>query len=68
MLNLKFQYILTMLNNYLDQFYWHSISKRARAIAVWRIQEFMIIIQYANKILAHDLVERVVIGWKICSI
>ena len=31
--------------------------------AVWRIQEFVITIQYANEILAHDLVEIVLIGW-----
>ena len=37
-------------------------------IALWRIQEFVITIQYANEILAHDLVERVVIEWKICLI
>ena len=67
-MNVEFHYILTILNNYFDQLYWHSISKRVHVIAVWRIQEFLITIQYANEILAHDLVERVVIGWKICLI
>ena len=65
MLNMKFHYTLSILDKYFDQLYWHSISKRVHAIAVWRIQEFVITIQYANEILAHDLVERVVIGWKI---
>ena len=35
---MKFHYILTILNNYFDQFYWHSISKRFCAVAVWRNQ------------------------------
>ena len=68
MLNMIFHYTRKILDKYFDQFYCHSISKRVCAIAVWRIQEFVITIQYANEILAHDLVERVVIGWKICLI
>ena len=49
-----------ILNNYFDQFYWHSISKRVHAVTVWRIQGN---IQYANKVLALDLLEIVLIGW-----
>ena len=64
MLNMKCHYTLTILDKYFDQFYWHSISKRVHVIAVWRIQEFMITIQYANEVLTHGLIERVLIGWK----
>ena len=60
MLNTKFHYILTILNNYFDQFYWHSISKRVRAVTVWRIQGN---VQYANEVLALDLLKIVLIGW-----
>ena len=60
MLNMKFHYILTILNNYFDQFYWHSISKRVHAVTVWRIHGN---VQYANEVLALDLLEIVLIGW-----
>ena len=65
MLNMKFHYILTILNNYFDQFYWHSISISVHVIAVWRIKDFVVTIQYANEILGYDLIEIVLIGW--CS-
>ena len=57
---MKFHYILTILNNYLDQFYLHSISKRVCAVTIWRIQGN---VQYANEVLALDLLEIVLIGW-----
>ena len=60
MLKMKFHYILTILNNYFDQFYRHSISKRVHAVTVWGIQGN---IQYANEVLALDLLEIVLIGW-----
>ena len=61
---MKFHCILTILNNYFDQFYWYSISK-AMAIAVGKIQEFMLTIQGANEILTYDMVETAMIGCKI---
>ena len=65
MLNMKFHYILTILNNYFDQFYWHSISKR---VVQFQYGEFKVTVQYANEVLALDLLEIVLVGWKICSI
>ena len=52
MLNMKFYHTLTILDNYFDQYYWHSISKGFCAVEVWRIQEFMVTVQYANEVLA----------------
>ena len=55
---MKFHYTLTILDNYFDQYYRHSISKRVHAVEVWRIQEFIVTVQYANEVLALDLLER----------
>ena len=57
---MKFHYILTILNNYFDQFCWHSISKRVHAVTVWKIHGN---VQCANEVLALDLLEIVLIGW-----
>ena len=60
MLNMKFHYILTILNNYFDQFYWHSISKEFVQL---QYAEFKVTVQYANEVLALELLEIVLIGW-----
>ena len=61
MLNMKFLYILTILNNYFDQFYCHSIFKRSVQL---QYGEFKVTVQHANEVLAHGLIERVLICWK----
>ena len=60
MLNMKFHYILTILNNYFDQFYIVFLKGSMQL----QYGEFKVTVQYANEVLAHGLIERVLIGWE----